>query len=47
MKLEKHCCEKYLRKAKACRRCPVLAVLSNKRRRRRLEKIRRKLAKAA
>ena len=47
MKLKKHCCEKYRRKAKACKGCPVMAVLSEKRRRRRLKKIRRKLAKAA
>ena len=47
MKLKKRCCEKYLRKAKACRGCPVMAVLGDKRRRRRLKKIRRALAKAA
>lgn len=47
MKLKKRCCEKYRRKAKACKACPVMAVLSDKKRRRRLAKIRRKLARAA
>ena len=47
MKREKRCCEKYLRKAKACGGCPVMATLSDKRRRKRLAKIRRMLAKAA
>ena len=47
MKLEQRCCEKYRRKAKACKACPILAALGGKRRRRRLAKMRRKLAKAA
>ena len=47
MKLKKRCCEKFLRKAKACKGCPVLAVLSDKRRRKRLANIRSKLTKAA
>ena len=47
MKLKKSCCDKFRRRAEACRRCPVMAVLSAKQRRRRLKKIRKKLAKAA
>lgn len=47
MKLKRHCCEKYCRKAKACKGCPVMAVLGDKQRRRQLKKIRRALAKAA
>ena len=47
MKLKKRCCEKYRRKAKTCKGCPVMAVLGAKERRRRLKKIRRQLAKAA
>ena len=47
MKVKKRCCEKYLRKAKACKGCPVMAALGAKQRKRRLKKIRRALAKAA
>ena len=47
MKLKKHCCEKYRRKAKACKGCPVMAVLSKKKRRRELDRVRRRLKKAA
>ncbi len=47
MKLEKRCCEKYRRKARACKGCPLMAGLGAKQRKRRLKKIRRALAKAA
>ena len=47
MKLKAKCCEKYKRKAKACARCPFMAVLSQKSRKKQLKKYRRKLAKAA
>lgn len=47
MKLKSRCCEKYRRKAKACKACPVFAVMSKKRRKKRLGKIRRKLKAAA
>ncbi len=47
MKLKSSCCRKFERKAEACRRCPLLAVLSKKKRRKKLEKLRRFLAKAA
>ena len=47
MKLKSSCCAKYERKAKACKGCPVLMVLSKKKRRRRLDRIRRELKKAA
>ena len=46
-KLKKRCCEKYRRKARACASCPLMAVLGDKRRRRRLKKIRKRLARAA
>ena len=47
MKLKSSCCAKYERKAKACKRCPVMALLSKKKRRRELKKARRRLEKAA
>ena len=47
MKLKSTCCRKYERKAKACKRCPVMAVLSASKRRRTLKKIRHGLARAA
>lgn len=47
MKLKSSCCAKYERKAKACKGCPVLAVLSKKKRRKKLDKVRRRLKKAA
>ena len=47
MKLKSECCDKYKRKAKACRRCPIMAVLTKKRRKKRLKRIKKRLAKAA
>lgn len=47
MKLKPDCCKKYRTKARACKRCPVMAVLGKKKRKRRLAKIRRRLRKAA
>lgn len=47
MKIKSSCCAKYERKAKACKGCPVMALLSKKKRRRQLDKIRRRLKKAA
>jgi hypothetical protein len=47
MKVKSKCCAKFEHKGKACKKCPLMAVLSKKKRRRRLKKIRRKLAKAA
>lgn len=47
MKLKASCCEKYRRKAKACKRCPVMALLSESAKHKRLRKIRKKLCKAA
>jgi len=41
------CCEKYRRKGRACKGCPVIAVLSKKKRKRKLKRIRRKLERAA
>lgn len=47
MKLKGKCCKKYRRKAKACKNCPVMAVLSKKKRHRKLAKVRARLRKAA
>jgi len=47
MKLKSSCCEKYLTKAKACRRCPLMAVLTSKKRRKTLERVKKQLEKAA
>ncbi len=47
MKLKSHCCEKYRRKARVCKSCPVFALLGKKRRKKRLKKIQRALEKAA
>ena len=47
MKLKSSCCAKYERKAKACKGCPVMALWSKKKRRKKLEKVRRRLKKAA
>lgn len=47
MKLKSKCCKKYRRKGKACKSCPVMAVLSKKKRRRKLKKARARLGKAA
>ena len=46
-KLKSDCCEKYRSKAKACKRCPVFAVMGKKRRKRELKSIRKGLARAA
>lgn len=47
MKLKSKCCKKFWRKAKACKNCPVMAVLSKKKRRRKLAKAKARLRKAA
>ena len=47
MKLKSDCCEKYKRKAKACRRCPLMAALTQKKRKQSLKKVRKRLARAA
>jgi hypothetical protein len=47
MKVKSKCCAQFERKGEACKKCPLMAALSKKQRRRRLKKIRRKLAKAA
>lgn len=47
MNLKSSCCEKYLTKAKACRRCPLMAVLKPKKRRKKLKRIKKQLKKAA
>lgn len=43
-KVKSSCCEKYLRKAKACKSCPLMAGLSKKKRRKRIEKALKKAA---
>jgi hypothetical protein len=47
MKPKSECCEKYRRKSNACKRCPLVAGLDAKRRRKRIKKMRKKLQKAA
>ena len=47
MKLKSKCCKKYKSKAKACQRCPLMAVMSKKVRKKTLKKYRRRIAKAA
>jgi hypothetical protein len=47
LKLKARCCKKYERKAKACKGCPVMAILTKGARRKRLRKIRKNLRKAA
>lgn len=32
MKLKANCCEKFVRKTKACKRCPLVAILSARQR---------------
>ena len=44
MKLKSKCCKKYRKKAEACKRCPVMAALDPKQRKKRLEKAKRNLA---
>lgn len=39
------CCEKYRRKAKACKGCPLMAALSAKERERKLKKAKKRLAR--
>ena len=47
MKLKSDCCEKYQRKDKVCKECPLLAALSKKKRKRKLKKILRELRRTA
>lgn len=47
MKLKAKCCKKYKKKAEACKDCPLMAVLSPKARRKRLDKARKRLARTA
>lgn len=47
MSAKDKCCGKFRKKAKACKGCPVLSMLGRKERKRKLEKIRKRLAKAA
>jgi len=46
MKLKSTCCGKYERKAKACKRCPVMAAFTKKERRKMLKQVRRRLKAA-
>lgn len=47
MTLKSKCCKKYKKKAKACARCPILACMSPKKRKKCLAKAKKKLEKAA
>ena len=42
MKLKSKCCEKYLKKGKACHDCPLMAGLSKQHRRKKLRKLKKK-----
>ena len=45
MELKSSCCEKYKLKGRACKRYPVMVPLSKKKRRGKLKKIRKRLAR--
>jgi len=47
MKLKSECCLKYEVKARACKRCPLLATCSKKERRKKLAKIKKRVKRAA
>lgn len=47
MKLKSKCCYKYEKKAKACRKCPIMGACSKKQRKKKLAKIKKKLNRAA
>jgi len=47
MKLKASCCKKYKKKAKACKSCPIMAILPKKKRRQALKRIKKKLSAAA
>ena len=41
MKLKKDCCERYKKKGKACKRCPTMAGLGKKKRRKLLRRFKK------
>lgn len=43
---KKKCCRRYLHKKTACKKCPVIAPLAKKARKRALRKLRKKFAKS-
>ena len=47
MKLKSKCCFKFESKAKACKKCPIMAAYTKKKRKKKLAKIRKRLEKAA
>ena len=47
MKLKNSCCRKYKRKARTCKACPLMALLTKQERRHKLKKIKQRLKKAA
>lgn len=46
MKLKKSCCEKYKKKARFCKECPLPFELSREKLKKRLKKAKKKLEKA-
>lgn len=44
MKLKSSCCKKFRKKAKACKSCPIIAVMPKKLRRKTLKRIKKKLS---
>ena len=45
MKLKSECCFKFDAKAKACKECPILAVYSKKKRKKKLAEIKKERAR--
>ncbi len=47
MKLKNKCCFKFSKKAKACKKCPIMAAYTKKQRKKKLAKIKKKISRAA
>jgi len=47
MKLKSKCCFKFESTAKACKKCPIMAACSKKKRRKKLARIKKKISRAA
>ena len=47
MKLKDNCCFKFESKAKACKKCPIMAAYTKKKRKKKLAKIKTRISQAA
>jgi hypothetical protein len=47
MRLKSKCCFKFESKAKACKKCPIMAAYTKKKRKKKLAKINKKISQAA